>query len=169
MVEINLLPWRRYVYAKKQRKLKSFYLSIAALLGLIVLCAHLILMHKIKNKTNYNADLDSQLSAMTSATHQRSRSLRHNENIGQKIYATQQWVSALFTKMGYLNLYHIQLIKMHYANDNLSLSGRMHSMTDLLRWVSELNAKNSNRFKTQIVNIKNIEKSDAEQFDLDIQ
>ena len=165
MVEINLLPWRFHVNAKKRQKciVLSGLLVGLFLIGVIVSHQHFLTL--IEKKTLHLVDLQSQYAAK-----QNNKSVfsadteQHNVNLLEQGHAAERKWFVLMNEVSRSSIYHLQLTKINYTAQQTSIIGYGRSMVDLLSWINDASQHLPRELVVHIVKVEKNQKLNSLKF-----
>ncbi|EKD72135.1 MAG: hypothetical protein ACD_45C00751G0005 [uncultured bacterium] len=165
MVEINLLPWRFYVNAKKRQKCILLCGLMAGLFLIGVIVAHQHFLTVIEKKNLYLVDLQSQYAAKQNNKNVFSADMeQHNVNLLEQGHAVERKWFVLMNEVSHSSIYHLQLTKINYTAQQISIIGYGRSMVDLLRWIDDANQHLSHELDVHIVKVEQNQKLNSLKF-----
>ena len=133
MVDVNLLPWRAQIALAKERRMRRILLAII-LAG--------ILLFGIENATTFY--LQQKMVAVRLQQIQQNESVSQTEitevQLAEQITQQNNYFLLLWHKINFFANYHIQLLKLNYAEEKISLEGEVSSFNDLSSWIQAMHA-----------------------------
>lgn len=154
MVEINLLPWRQNIHAKKQRRIKGFLLSMLASLLLVFLLSHVIFSYVINKAEENILSLQQQQDQAATA----SSADEIDFSILENAKANQKKIHALLDKIKNATEYQVHLTKVNFTEQRIIFIGETASLYHVAHWMKGLRVK---EFK-----VEKIKESDLQKFNL---
>lgn len=155
MVEINLLPWRQYVYAKQQKQIKYILLGATFFFAIIFILIHVLVLAEA-NKVNFHLiQLQNQLAEAYAHSPQKTSSL---SNTAEEFYSSQKRLTSVLEKMLRADVCHIQLSKINFMEKSIFWVGYVRSAYAVACWVKAFRHTPIQKFKVENTKDSNFQK-----------
>ncbi len=151
MIEINLLPWRAIARAENVKKRKFFLICFAALL-MLWLMTHVGLSLIMKTYDTSIADLQNQLTELTSQTEQNH--FNPSLLIVEQIHSSQLELIHFFRTIKQEMWEIVAWSEIASQNNHIIMTGSVDSLSTLAQFVNTYNAKNK-LLPMTILSVKN--------------
>lgn len=164
MVEINLLPWRAMVREENARQRKLFLMALIGLI-LVGLVSHIGLNWMLQTVDTRIADLQNQLTELTSQTQQSH--FNPSLLIAEQIHSSQMELIHFFDNLYKTMQESVVWSEITNQKNHIVMTGNIDSFSILARFVSVYNEANKILPMT-ILSVKNNADSSAVLFHLQL-
>ncbi len=135
MVEINLLPWRNKIALAKWQKWRTGLL-LFTVSGLMLFGLEYWATCYVKQKIVARSAIHTQSTQPTAEQFAQTQADVAEHIVQQTHFFLQRW-----QQINFFERYHIQLNKLNYADDKMSLEGTVSTFDELGNWIRRLQAE----------------------------